>query len=597
MTTYSLMSSDDLTNWRDDGIVFDIANTTWGLYAWAQQVIAGTDGRFYMYYPGMRARSAGNTASGIGVAVSASVNGPFLDALGHPLYESRYGNDPTVFRDDDGQVYLCLNSGGPLCARLAANMTALTEPPTQLQPALPNWYEAPWLSKWKGDYFLSYMCSGDGLGNFSHYGWDICYGSCSGAGCSPLGPYVFRGSLMWNPPGDCGPVGANCSDPRAPARGENNHQGIVEFPAGSGRLYLAYHSRTLSKSRGAYLGYQRNVAIDRLYARGDAGTHALPRVPWAVNDTAAGAGAGLLPVTATPAWTRQLKYVNPFAAVPGTLSAFMSAGLDSEACAEGGGRSLVVAADNATTTLRGLDFGDGGGGAPLTLTLRAATPLDGVVVRLEAGAGGQLLAECAVRNSGAWDAWANSSCAVAALSGVVPALTLRFRLPSGGAPPPPRLLGLQYFVFSGGAGAPPAPPRTPPPVSVPLALRSAATGLFWDAGGDAGAVTPSAAAPQRFVLDDAEDGTYTLAAAGGALLCVAADGGAVAAKASATRADPCTRFFLYGTTDGAHGLLAAQSGLFLAAATPSTALAASMSDPRTDAAGDSARHYLIEIAP
>jgi hypothetical protein len=67
---------------------------------------------------------------------------------------------------------------------------------------LPNWYEAPWLSKIKGVYYLSYMCGGNtsaaahGQGDFNHFGFDICYGSCSGAGCSPLGPYTFRGSLM-----------------------------------------------------------------------------------------------------------------------------------------------------------------------------------------------------------------------------------------------------------------------------------------------------------------------------------------------------------------------------------------------------------------
>ena len=54
MTDYSLMSSADLTNWRDEGIVFDINNQTWGLNAWAQQVIDGPGG----YYMRVRARAA-----------------------------------------------------------------------------------------------------------------------------------------------------------------------------------------------------------------------------------------------------------------------------------------------------------------------------------------------------------------------------------------------------------------------------------------------------------------------------------------------------------------------------------------------------------
>ena len=158
MTDYSLMSSDDLTNWRDEGIVFDLKNQTWGVYAWAQQVIQGqgADDNFYMYYPAMGARP-GDHRSGTGVATSSSVLGPFNDALGHPLLPC--GDDPTVFRDDNGTAYLCGNcNGGALCAQLAPNMTALATTPVLLK--LPYWFEAPWLSKWRGVYYLSYMCDG-----------------------------------------------------------------------------------------------------------------------------------------------------------------------------------------------------------------------------------------------------------------------------------------------------------------------------------------------------------------------------------------------------------------------------------------------------
>ena len=174
------MSSDDLTNWRDEGIVFDINNQTWGMFAWAQEVISGPgpnggpDG-FYMYYPAMNSRPGDKqNRSGTGVAFSPSVAGPFNDALGGPILPC--GDDPTVFRDDDGQVYLCGNcNGGALCHTLAPNMTALASPPVQVD--LPLWYEAPWLSKIGGVYYLSYMCGGDpakgghGRGDFNHCEW------------------------------------------------------------------------------------------------------------------------------------------------------------------------------------------------------------------------------------------------------------------------------------------------------------------------------------------------------------------------------------------------------------------------------------------
>ena len=607
MTDYSLMSTADLANWQDHGIVFDINNQTWGSYAWAQQVIEGPGG-FYMYYPGMSARSRNNTRTGTGVAFSASVAGPFNDAIGEPLLPC--GDDPTVFRDDDGTVYLCGNCNGPLCARLAPNMTALAEPPAHLSPPLPIFFEAPWLSKWQGVYYLSYMCKGDGLTNFSHYGWDICYGSCSGPACSPLGPYVFRGSLMWNPPNDCGPVNASCADPHN-ATGENNHQGIVEFPQGSGNLLFAYHSRTLSKSRGAYLGYQRNVAIDRLYARTDARTFPLPPgLPWVANDTAPGAGAGLLPVTSTPAWLRQLAYLDPYTPLPATLSSAQSQGLSSQPCTGSPASSsptllcLAVGANASWTELRGLDLGDS---PPTSLLLQLATPLPGTVLTLTTGGSTSAspratLAVCAIPATGGWQAWANVSCQLSReVRGVVSSLRLTF---SGTPAPVPgsnssQLLNLQSLVFEGLGVAPGG--GLPPPVTVTLALRAAGGGVgegYWGVPGPGGALAAGAPAAQAgaFVLADKEDGTYTLSTqvpgAGQRLLTVAPGTGQLLAV-GLDAAAPAARFFLYGTTTGSYGLLSAANGLFVAAGEGGGALAAVSSDPRA-ALGDAARHWLEE---
>lgn len=54
MTDYNGMSSDDLVNWRDEGIVFSMSNTSWGSWAWAQQVIARTCAcaTFFIRFPG-----------------------------------------------------------------------------------------------------------------------------------------------------------------------------------------------------------------------------------------------------------------------------------------------------------------------------------------------------------------------------------------------------------------------------------------------------------------------------------------------------------------------------------------------------------------
>ena len=56
MRDYNAFSSDDLVNWRDEGIVFSFDSISWADYAWAQQVTKLPNGTFVMYSR-VRARS------------------------------------------------------------------------------------------------------------------------------------------------------------------------------------------------------------------------------------------------------------------------------------------------------------------------------------------------------------------------------------------------------------------------------------------------------------------------------------------------------------------------------------------------------------
>ena len=53
MRDYNCLSTDDLVNWRDEGIVFTMDNVTWAHSAWAQQVIELPNGTYIMAFPGM----------------------------------------------------------------------------------------------------------------------------------------------------------------------------------------------------------------------------------------------------------------------------------------------------------------------------------------------------------------------------------------------------------------------------------------------------------------------------------------------------------------------------------------------------------------
>jgi arabinoxylan arabinofuranohydrolase len=574
MFDYSLMSSFDLTNWRDEGIVFDIRNQTWGQYAWAQQVIDGPGG-YYMYYPGENVRPSDPLKrTGTGVAFSKSLTGPYNDIIGAPLIAC--GDDPTVFRDDDGSVYLCGNCGGALCAKLDLNMTSFVSPPKLLSPALPFWFEAPWLSKWLGVYYLSYMCTRTAdNANFSHFGFDICYGSCNPAttpSCSPLGPYTFRGSLMWSTP----------NDPT------NNHQGIFEFPAGSGDLYFAYHSQTLSRENGEDKGNcSRNVGIERLYARSDSRTYPLPlNLSWVV-DAPGEPISGFIPVAATPSWVRQLAYVDAFAPIAAADSARMSPGLNTETSSEGG-RDLGTIAPGATTMIRGIDFGDGA----VAVTLRFATPIAGVSITLFVD--GTSISNCTVPVTGGWQIYTNITCALTSQpSGIARNLTLLFT-----GPPVLGLGNLLTLVFTRVAavavGLPPSPLSIPPPVAVRVALRSSATDLYWAVNGPGGLITPSGARGDEastWILHDLEDGTWALEASSGGFAC--ASGIAPIAASAAAAGSSCTRFWLYATPAGSHALLAI-NGLFVSATAAAVPLVATAADVRT-AMNDGARHFFEEL--
>ena len=135
MVNWMLYTSTDIVNWTDhpDNCRCETAiqNISWadGHSAWAPQCIA-RNGKFYLYCPTIH---QGKMA--IGVAVSDSPYGPFVDAIGKPLvYRSNPGDyDPSVFIDDDarlpdgqGRAHVLWGGNGPCYyARLNEDMISL----------------------------------------------------------------------------------------------------------------------------------------------------------------------------------------------------------------------------------------------------------------------------------------------------------------------------------------------------------------------------------------------------------------------------------------------------------------------------------------
>ncbi|GAB4005219.1 hypothetical protein GCM10029992_52480 [Glycomyces albus] len=143
----STAPDNDPAAWTHHGAVLDLADFSWaGGNAWASEVVEGPDGRYYYFVS-----VDGHTDDGwmnIGVAVADDPLGPYEDAIGGPLVSDSTPNssalniDPTVFIDDDGQIYLYWGSyWQPRMAMLNQDMTSLAGPITTPQ-GLTDFWEA-----------------------------------------------------------------------------------------------------------------------------------------------------------------------------------------------------------------------------------------------------------------------------------------------------------------------------------------------------------------------------------------------------------------------------------------------------------------------
>jgi hypothetical protein len=214
--------------------------------AYAGQIVPGGDGKFYMYAPVLEAKSDAPDRFAIGVAVADSPVGPWRDAHpAGPIISQRTPErntiqniDPTVMVDDDGTPFIYWGTFGQLRGMaLDRDMITAKGPEVRVE-GLRGFFEAPWLMKRKGIYYMLY--AGNNAGPDSDctpavYHACIAYGTAT----SPLGPWTYRGVIL------------------KPVSSTTSHSGAVEF---KGQWYLAYH--TADAVGGGH--FRRSVAVDRL---------------------------------------------------------------------------------------------------------------------------------------------------------------------------------------------------------------------------------------------------------------------------------------------------------------------------------------------
>ncbi|WP_437738310.1 glycoside hydrolase family 43 protein [Sorangium sp. So ce1335] len=364
MASIVAVSSSDLKNWTDHGEVMRVPrDVSWASNSWAPAMVE-RDGTIYMYF--------GNNGSGIGVASSDSPTGPFTDPRGSALITSSTPGasgpnmwlfDPGVFVDDDGQAYLYFGGNGEQNARvikLNDDMVSVSGSATAI--TIPYFFEAAWMHKRDGVYYLSYSTNPDN-------GLRIDYLTST----SPTSGFTHRGTV----------------GPQPPKNNNNNHAAIFEF---GGTWYHAYHNRAVATDAGEPTGYRRSLALESFTYKDD---------------------GSIVPVTYTTDGLKQVGHLDPYARVEAeTFNA--QRGIETEPCAEGG-MNLANIDDGDWVRLRGVDFGEGAE----SFSARVASAAEGGTIELRLDApDGTLVGTCAVEATGDWQEWSDTSCEVDGATGV-----------------------------------------------------------------------------------------------------------------------------------------------------------------------------------
>ncbi|WP_294236745.1 family 43 glycosylhydrolase [uncultured Chryseobacterium sp.] len=246
-TYFKTFSSDDLTDWKDEGIILDLKkDVLWGpRNAWAPTIAEKKIHGKYKYFFYFTA------AQKIGVAVSDEPNGPFKDS-GKPLIhfkpEGVSGGqeiDPDVFTDrKSGKTYLYWGNGYLAVAEL--NKDGLSVKKNTVKAITPDatFREGTEVFYRKGKYYFLWSEDDTRSQNYR-----VRYGISN----SPAGPVTI-------PPN-------NIVISKVPEKGiyATGHNSVIQVPR-TDEWYIVYHRFNVPDgiTMGDAAGYNREVCIDRL---------------------------------------------------------------------------------------------------------------------------------------------------------------------------------------------------------------------------------------------------------------------------------------------------------------------------------------------
>jgi len=246
MDDWHVFSTKNMKDWTDHGVCLSLGDLNWAKkYAWAPDCVY-KNGKYYFYYP--------TDKDYIGVAVGKTPYGPFTDPLKKPLLNRQTQGvictgdfiDPCVFIDDDGSAYIYFGQNEVNMVKLNDDMISFSDTVSVLK-GVDGFFEAAWMHKYKGKYYLSYSGPNPGRKKILYCVSD-----------SPYGPFEFKGEIL-RPMNSC-----------------TNHHSIVEF---KGQWYLFYHNSDLYFEQhpnekpacdwSKPAPFRRSICVDYLYYNED----------------------------------------------------------------------------------------------------------------------------------------------------------------------------------------------------------------------------------------------------------------------------------------------------------------------------------------
>ena len=427
----------DMKNWTDFGIIYDARKVDGIGDIWASGIAVNpNDHRLYIVFPD-------GGGGGVGLIGADSIAGPWTNPVsGNKKLINNWGGgladcdgigwcfDPAIFFDDDGTGYFTFG-GGSSDSRPANNnnndifniyklnkdMKGFdVSTKTHLKIGGPKAMEASYIHKYKGNYYLSYSTAD----------LRIAYGMSK----NPMGPYEYKGIFMGNP--NIGGQNINANN--------NNHHGIAEF---KGHWYVAYHDRRIANG---YDGLEKIPADD-----GKPNPVPAFHRSVSVDEFTYNADGTMKQLTFTKEGPKQIENFDPYDWYP-ALTSSKQKGIRSRSNWTPGrvAEHLLLPLSTKESWIRvsGVDFGTAATG----FVVQAASTDDGNKIEVRTGsATGTLAGTCTLKNTGSKNSFADNSCEVEGLKGIVEQLFFVFKGSKDST------MAIKAWGFEGSGTTPPTP--------------------------------------------------------------------------------------------------------------------------------------------